>query len=544
MIEEVVSGIWTEVLGSTAGCERNFFEAGGHSLLATQVISRISGSFQVQMPLRVIFENPTITGLSRQVEDHLRKSAGVGVPPIQRADRRQPIPLSFAQQRLWVLDQMRPGSSFYNVPVAVRLDGHLVLAALQASLDTMIRRHEALRTGIENREEQRVQVIHDLAHVELAVCDVVQGEEDVETKVHRICREEAAMPFNLAQPPLWRAKLLRISENRHLLVMVFHHIVIDAWSIGIFVREVSLLYRAALEGVPSPLHELPIQYPDFSYWQHNNFPEELLQKQLRYWKEQLAGLPELFLPGDSATQSGPTKAGGKHIISAFPDGITEAVACLSRHEGVSLFVTLLTAFSILLHWLTGQSDIAIGVPLANRNRAETEQLIGFFVNETVLRVNVVAKSAFRDLLRQVHHATIGAHMNQDVSFDDVVAVVRPRRNQGRNPLVRVQFDLHNTEMPALVLPELTLTPMEIDRDDVQFDLQIALWSAERRMAILAGYNTGLFTKAGIEQLLQNYYAILTEAVEDSQRRVSEFLKTQKGIAEPSHYEDSVPQFEF
>jgi amino acid adenylation domain-containing protein len=389
-IEEIVAGVWAQLLRvEQVGIDDDFFELGGHSLLATQVISRVRELFNVEIELRVMFAQPTVRALVEVIEERLRVNEGLAAPPVVPVGRDRDLPLSFAQQRLWFLDQLEPGSSFYHIPAAVRLRGTLDLTALEQSFREVIRRHESLRTRFGVVNGVPVQMIDEAPEFTLPVLDlstVAEGER--EAKARRVATEESQRPFDLSAGPLLRASVLRLSEQEHVLLCTMHHIISDGWSMGVLIRELTTLYEAFAQGESSPLPELGIQYADYAHWQREWLQGEVLEKQLSYWKQQLDGAPAVLeLPTDYPRPAVQTFRGA-HQSLTLPAELTTGLKALTQREGVTLFMTLLAAFQTLLWRYSGQEDIVVSTGIANRNRAETEPLIGFFVNTLVLRTDL------------------------------------------------------------------------------------------------------------------------------------------------------------
>ncbi|MBV8858949.1 MAG: amino acid adenylation domain-containing protein, partial [Acidobacteria bacterium] len=404
-IEEVLCAVWSELLGvERVGVEDNFFELGGHSLLVTQVVSRVRQVFEVELPLRSLFESPTVASLAATVEQAMRESAGraPSTPPLTAVPRGERTPLSFAQQRLWFLDRLEPGSAAYNIPAAVRLTGALDTAALRRALSAVVSRHETLRTTFAEMDGEPAQLIREAAEVALSVVDLTHlpGPER-EAAALGAARAEAALPFDLSRGPLLRAQLLRLSEEEHVLLLTMHHIVSDGWSMGILVQELSRAYAAFASGTEPALPGLPIQYADYAAWQRGWMDGEALDAQLAYWRGQLKGAPPVLeLPTDRPRPAVQTFAGASHRFRLGRE-LTQALHRLGRQEGATLFMTLLAAFDALLYRYTSQEDISVGTPVAGRTRAETEALIGFFVNTLVLRSRLHPEMSFRELLAEV-----------------------------------------------------------------------------------------------------------------------------------------------
>ena len=373
--EELLAGIWAEVLGlKQVSVHENFFELGGHSLLATQIISRVRDLLHVDLPLRIMFESPTVADLAQSIQVALLKETSELIaPPIDRAPREDRLPLSYAQQRLWFMHQLDPDSPAYNIPLAVRLSGRLDVAALRVTLTEVVRRHEALRTTFAVCDGQPRQVIHPPAPLEMPIVDLTSVDADKrEREVKGLAGEEARLPFELERGPLLRARLLRLSEEEHVLLVTMHHIVSDGWSMGVLVREVAALYAAFCAGAESPLEELPIQYADYAVWQREWLREEVLERQLEYWRKQLTGVPSVLeLPSDHPRPAVQSFRGSFEPVMV-PAEVTTRLKELARAEGVTLFMLLLGAWQVLLSRYTGVEDIVVGTPIANRQRGEVE----------------------------------------------------------------------------------------------------------------------------------------------------------------------------
>mgnify|MGYP005837764035 CR=1 FL=1 len=440
---------------------------------------------------------------------------------ISPVSREGNLPLSFAQQRLWFLDQLEPGNPFYNVPGAVRLKGSLNVAALEQSFNEIVRRHEALRTTFTLVEGQPVQVIAPDLTLTLPVVDL-QELPEAEGEVLRLSTEEAKRSFNLAEEPLLRCILLRLEETEHVLLYTMHHIISDAWSQGILVRELATLYGAFSRGNSSSLAELPIQYADFAVWQRQWLSGEVLENQLNYWLSQLQGAPELLqLPTDHPRPSVQTYRGRTQSFSLDTD-LTQKLQALSRESGTTLFMTLLAAFATLLYRYSGQEDILIGSPIANRHRREIESLIGFFLNTLVLRVRFEDNPSIKDLLARVRETTLKAYEHQDVPFEQVVEALQPQRSLSHSPLFQVMFVLQNASMGEVELPGVRLTPLERESTIAKFDLTLSL--TETAQGLVGGweYNTDLFDGTTIERMTAHFQNLLSAIVKNPQLSVAEF----------------------
>ncbi|HEX9987857.1 MAG TPA: amino acid adenylation domain-containing protein [Chloroflexia bacterium] len=524
-VEEALVGIWASVLGvERVGVHDNFFELGGHSLLATQALSRVRDVLHVEIPLRRIFETPTVAKLGESVEAALKGGSAAPAPPVQRMQRTGDLPLSFAQQRLWFLDQWMPASAAYTIPVVMRLDGPLDEDALKASINAIVGRHEALRTTFEVVGDRPTQVIAPTLDVALPLVDLssLPGEAR-QAEAQRRVREEAQRPFDLARGPLLRANLLRLGEREHLLVLVMHHIVSDGWSMGVLTQELAELYRAFAAGEKPYLHDLPVQYADYALWQREWLQGEALQAQLDYWKGQLAGAPSVIeLPTDRP-RSPMLSYRGAREVQLLPGDLASDLKAFSQREGVTFFMTLLAAFGALLHRYTGQTDIVVGSPIANRTRPEIEGLIGFFVNTLVLRTDMRGDPTFRELLHRVREMALGAYAHQDLPFDRLVEELHPERNQGIHPVFQVAFVLQNAPVVPLQLRDLSLTSVEIDKVDMgasRFDLLLIVEETEEGLSVEVEYNTDLFDATTISRMLGHYRTVLEGAVEECEQQVS------------------------
>ncbi|MDZ7286756.1 MAG: amino acid adenylation domain-containing protein, partial [candidate division KSB1 bacterium] len=521
--EELLATLWQSLLRvPRVGGHDSFFELGGHSLLATQLVSRIREAFHVELPIRRLFELRTLAALAVEI-DRLRNDAAatVAAPPLQPVARSGELPLSFAQQRLWFLDQLQPGAAFYNIPVALRLHGRLDTAALEKSLQRVIARHESLRTTFASRDGRPVQVIAPTLQFRLPLIALENWPESARAaEVLRLSREEALQPFDLVHGPLLRARLLRLAAEEHVLLLTLHHIIADGWSMGVLVREVAQTYTAALAGKEPGLPELPIQYADYAAWQRQWLSGEVLQKQLAFWKEQLAGHTEVLeLPTDRPRPPLQTFHGAVEKVTFAPE-LLHSLQTLSQREGVTLFMTLLAAFQTLLHRYTGQPDILVGSPIANRTRAETENLIGFFVNTLVLRADFSGNPTFRELLRQVRERCLGAYAHQDLPFEKLVEELQPVRDLSRSPLFQVAFILQNAPMQKLELPGLTLSPLETAATTAKYDLTLTMAEGQDGLHAWAEYNTDLFNAETITRLLGHFETLLQGIAREAEQRVS------------------------
>ena len=521
-IEEMLAGIWSQVLGvEQIGVESNFFELGGHSLLATQLVSRMRSAFRVEIPMRAIFESPTVAELSQKIETALREGTGIEAMPVERVSRDVEIPLSFAQQRLWFIEQLDPGGSLYNMPFAVRLTGQLDVEALKRTFTEIVRRHEVLRTSIHEVDGRVVQSIAPpspmlLPMIDFSACD----EAEREIEANRLAREEAQQPFDLTQGPLLRASLLVVGEHEHVVLLTMHHIASDGWSMGVLIKEVAVLYGAFSQQQPTPLEEPSIQYADFAYWQRRWFHGDVLEKQIAYWKQQLSGAPTLELPTDRMRPAVLSHRGATHGL-AFSRELSQQLKQLSQRQSVSLFMTLLTCFQVLLYRYTGQTDITVGTPIAGRNRGELEQLIGFFVNTLALRSTLAPTHTFRQLLQHVREVCLGAYAHQDVPFEKLVEELEPERSLSHTPLFQVMMVLQNAPQGSLELPGLKLRGFGQKGKTAKFDLTLSVGEREGQLGCTFEYSTDLFEAATIERMGAHFQRLLESVVVDPQQRVAD-----------------------
>ncbi len=445
------------------------------------------------------------------------------------------FPASFAQQRLWFLDQLIPGASLYNVPMLFSLQGKLNLPALEQSFNEIVRRHEVLRTTFDTVEGQLVQVIAPKLKLSLPLVNLQQFPASArETEALRIVWQEIQQPFNLSEGPLLRLLLLQLDEMQYILLIGLHHIVFDEWSTGVLIQELGALYTAYSEGKPAALPELSIQYADFAYWQREWLQGEVLERQLSYWQRQLKDISVLQLPCDRPRPPLQSYRGAIQLFE-LQQSLLEGLEGLSQQEGVSLFMTLLAAFQTLLYRYTGQLNIAVGSPIANRNRSELEYLIGFFVNTLVFRADLSGHPTFRELLGRVREVTLGAYAHQDLPFEKLVEELQPDRNLSHNPLFQVVFALQNTPMAQLELPGLTLSSLNFETKTTRFDLELYLWKYSENFRSLWGkgwqqaeglrgvvvYNTDLFEPATIARLRQHFQTLLEGIVANSDARVAD-----------------------
>jgi amino acid adenylation domain-containing protein len=521
-VEEIVAGIWGTLLGvPQVGRYDNFFQLGGHSLLATQVVSRVREALQVELTVRSLFEHPTVNQLSADIETLGRNGLGEQIPPMIRANRDAGWPpLSYAQQRLWFIHQLDPTSPAYNIPLGVRLTGQLDIAALEATLTEVVRRHEALRTTFAIHDGQPRQVIHQAVQWDLHITDLTTFAAR-EQEAQRIAEVEARLPFDLVHGPLLRTRLLRLGEDEHVLLATMHHIVSDGWSMGVLVKEVVALYSAISTGQAAQLAELPIQYADYAVWQREWLRGEVLEQQLEYWRKQLAGAPAVMeLPSDHPRPAVQSFRGSYEPVLVAAE-LTTRLKDLSRREGVTLFMLLLGAWQVLLSRYTGMEDLVVGTPIANRQRGEVEGLIGYFVNALALRTDVSGDPTFRELVRRVREVALGAYLHQDVPFEKLVEELQPERSLSYNPLFQVVFALENTPDFNLQLPRLTISGLDAESETAKFDLRLSMSEIAPELMGTLRYSTDLFDAPAIQKMLRHFKTLLESIAENPDRCISE-----------------------
>ena len=443
-------------------------------------------------------------------------------PRLQPVLRAGKLRLSFAQQRLWFLDQYEPGKSFYNIPFALRLSGPLDVPALERSINEIIRRHEALRTTFPMCEGEPVQYINPPVEHPLFVIDLSdRSASEREDEARRLADEEARRHFDLARGPLFRTRLIQLSEDDHILLLTLHHIVSDGWSVGVLYRELSVLYDAFSRSQPSPLSELPIQYADYAVWQRQRLTGDTLESQLSYWKKQLEGIPGVLnLPADHPRPAVQSHRGARHSVD-LPKQLTENLKAFSRKEGVTLFMTLLAAFQTLLYRYVGQQDIVVGSPIANRNRTEIEGLIGFFVNTLVLRANFEGNPTFSELLARVRKTALEAYDHQDLPFEKLVEEIKPERSLSHSPLFQVMFVLQNAPAGSRELSGLVLNPVKLENSTAKFDLSLSIVEQTEGLRAFWEYSTDLFEQATIIRMADHSRQLLEAIVASPDEPVSD-----------------------
>lgn len=523
-LEAQVAEIWAQILGlESVSVEEDFFALGGHSLLATQVIYRLREAFDRSIPISQLFESPTVAALAADLAtlSEAEPSQDYGFSPIVPLRRQSESSLSTTQRGLWFLSQLEEGRAL-NIPLGFNLVGPLHLEALERSLTEIVRRHETLRTVFPIANGVVVQRILPpspllLSVVNLQTLPVPQQQEEV----YRLAQAAAQHPFDLAVDRPLHITLLRLSKTSHVLLVTIHHIAADGWSLAVFRRELAVLYAAFSQGQPSPLADLPIQYADFVEWQRHWLKGEWLDRQLAYWRQQLAGAPSILeMPTDRPRPAIQTFEGNAAFLTLDAD-LTHQLKALSQRTGATLFMTLLAALATLLSRYAGQQDLVIGSPIANRPRSETEPLIGFFINLLALRVDLTGNPNFLELLQRVRRVALDAYANQDIPFGQVVDSVQPARNRGHSPLFQVMFILQNSPTEEFKLPGLTLSSLHSESGTAQYDLRLMMEETATGLSAELEYNRDLFDAATIARLMGHFQALLQEIVTDPARSIAE-----------------------
>ncbi|MEH2262461.1 non-ribosomal peptide synthetase [Nostoc sp.] len=522
-IEEMLTSIWAEVLLiPQVGVYDNFFELGGHSLLATQAISRVQSTLGIEFPLRSLFEAPTIAELSDRIQIAIGNGQSVQTPPLSTIPRSAPIPLSFAQRRIWFLNQLESDSTSYNSPIALRFSGKLNIDALESSLNEIIRRHEALRTNFVTVDGQPVQLIAATLNLNLPLVDLQHLPVlEREFAMQRLANTEALRPFDLEQEPLVRVNLLQLYKDEYVLLLTLHHIIFDGWSLGVLYQELATLYSGFCSNDIPLLAELPIQYADFAVWQRRWLTREALQTQIDYWKQQLKDASTLLeLPTDRPRTAIQTFQGAHQYVTLPPD-LSQALANLCRREKVTLFMTLYAAFVTLLYRYTDSDDILVGTPIANRNRQEIESLIGFFVNTLVLRTQFQGNPTFQSVLSGVREMALQAYAHQDLPFEELVEVLQPARSLSHSPLFQVMFVFQNTPIPAIDLPELKVSSLAVETGTTNFDLTLSMENTTSGLIAEWEYNSDLFDDSTIARMAGHFQVLLEGIVSSPSSRISD-----------------------
>ena len=520
--EEVLAALWSDLLGvERIGAEESFFAQGGHSLLAMRAAARVRTAFGVDLPVRVLFESPTVRAVAAFLDEERRSGPGPTVPPLGSTPRPEALPLSFAQQRLWFLHQLEPDSPSYNDLAVLALEGRLDVAALRCAQSEVVRRHEVLRTSYPLLDDRPVQRIEPWAPVPLPVVDLSALEAGPrQSEIRRHVAEEARRPFDLLEASVLRTVLLRLAAEEHALLFSLHHIASDAWSGALLVREITAVYDAVRQGRPSPLPELLLQYADFAVWQQRWFQGAVLEQHLDYWRKALGGSPPaLRLP---TGRPRPERRGSRGLRRTFrmPQALSRSLGDLSRREGATLFMTLLAAYYVLLQRATGQEDVVVGTAVANRGRAETEALIGLFIEMLPLRVDLSGNPRFVDLLRRVREVSLGAFAHQDFPLERLTEELR--RDGDAASLFQVAFGVRNAPLQELRVPELTIRPIRLEQEGARFDVTVWVTETFEGLETTWTFRSDLFEEKEIERINGQYEALLRSVAASPEARIGSF----------------------
>ncbi|MEM8934133.1 MAG: condensation domain-containing protein, partial [Acidobacteriota bacterium] len=529
--ETTLADIWAELLGREAiGRHDHFFELGGHSLLATRMLARVREIFGVDAPLRLVFEAPTLAEMAAALVDAEGDSEGGAerAATIVPVDRGAPLPVSFAQRRLWFLDQLEPDSAAYVLSAGIRMLGRLDREAFSAALDALVARHETLRTRLVDDAGEPIQVVDPPRSRALPLIDLSDRAHDAAlTEARRRAAEETRQPMDLAAGPLLRTTLLRLRDDDHVFLLSIHHIVSDGWSTGIFFRDLSTFYDAALRGRDAGLVELPVQYADFAAWEQDHLSGARLDRQLDFWREQLDGAPaSLELPTDRPRPAQQTFVGTRHRIHLSAE-LSKAITACSQALGATPFMTLLAAWSLLLGRHAGQDDVVVGTPVAHRDRTELEGLIGLFANTLPLRTRLAGVGTFAELVDRVRRGALDALAHQDLPFEKLVIELEVERNLSHSPIFQVMFSMQNLEGVDARFGDLQLTGLSTDYGRSQFDINLVLSEgretadAEPTFGGWIEYNTDLFDASTMAAYARRFVHVLEQLTTDPHRRLDQ-----------------------
>ncbi len=524
--EEMLTAIWTEVLHrDTVGVYDNFFRLGGHSLLATRVLSRLRDAFGVELPLKTVFEAPTPAAMAERVERARRDGSLPASPDLEPMPRSGPLPLSFAQRRLWTLDQLEPGSTGYNMQVGLRLRGPLERSAMELALRRLVERHESLRTTFTEEDGEGVQVVAETLELPFENADLTAEDPARRTAaVRRLAAGEAARAFDLERGPLFRLTLIRQDDDDHVLLLTLHHIIGDVWSLGVFFQELMADYVAARGGTAAPLEPLPVQVGDFAVWQRRWMEGDVLAAHLDFWSRRLEGAPRILeLPTDHPRPDALSHRNGRLGLE-LPEGLARRLREMGGRYGATVFMTLFAAFATLLSRWSRQRNLLVGMPIANRNRTELERLIGFVANTLVLRADLKGRPSFGTLLERIREYVLAVVDYQDVPFESLVKELRPPRDPSRNPLFQVMFAFHNVPPPEMAGSDLVVESVDLERGLNPFDIFLHLWEEEDgELGGSLSYSLDLFERPTAERLLADFVTVLEAVVESSEAPLEELL---------------------
>ena len=520
-IEDLLVSIWSNVLGiKSVSIHDNFFVMGGHSLKVMQVMARVRDSFSIDLPLQTLFREPTIAGLSREIESAYQNQQGYQIPPIVPTELSTYEPVSFAQQRMWFLQQFEPNSATYNIPIVYRISGLLEITILEESLMALLKRHEILRTSFVSVNEQIVCAIAET--ISLAFTVVKIDSETTPEILQQLIDTEIRQPFNLAKPPLFRIKILELTNCDRVLIINFHHIITDGWSLNIFMQELAELYQSYLHNKPILLKDLPIRYVDFAVWQRQWLQGEMLRSLTNYWQQQLAEpLPILSLPTDRPRPLIQTFRGATQPIS-LSAALTAQIKNLAQRTETTIFMILLAAFQILLARYSGQTDIIVGTPIAGRHQVETESLIGLLVNSLAIRIDLSGNPAVDELLGKVRAVTLAAYTHQDLPLEQLIEALQIKRELSYAPLFQAMFSLLNTpSQTAKFSEDLELIPIWSHTGTTKVDLTLGLQETGSEITGVFEYNSDLFNVSTIQRLIGHFQTLLEAIVRNPQQRIAE-----------------------
>ncbi len=516
-LSTVVEAIWCEILGVDAvAADDRFFALGGHSLMAARMISRVRVHFGVQLPIRIIFDEPTFEGFCRRLESYLVS----GAADSRRAFPKRPerIPLSFAQQRVWFLGELDLGLTAYNECEILKLNGEIDPNALQNALLQIVRRHEILRTCFRTENGEPYQIVFETADVDLKFVDLDNAEG--QNAVIEIARELAEKPFDLSQSPLFRATLAKTGQEEHFLILVLHHTVSDQWTVGILLKELNAFYSAEISGEPAVLPTLPIQYADYAAWQHNWLSSDEFNDQLSYWRDELVGAPSLLeLPTDKPRPA-VQRYEGSQATAILNGDSRDQIRSFCEREGVTVFMLMLATWELLLYRYSGQDQVVVGTPIAGRTCRETEDLVGFFVNTLAIRGDLSGDPTFRELLHRTRERALGAYANQDLPLEKLVEEVNPERNLSYTPLFQVMFTLQNTPGFADMVGSLAVERLRLKKESAKFDLSLDIFERPTGYELQLEFNTDLFLKETAERILSHIKTLIRSLLEDPSQRIS------------------------
>ncbi|KAG0220754.1 hypothetical protein BGW41_007542, partial [Actinomortierella wolfii] len=520
-VENVLASLWCRLLNTNqVGRHDNFFMLGGHSLLATRLLNSISATFGVQLPLSTLFQTPTLATLAKSIEK-IMAHGDLAQSVISPTPRGGLLALSFAQHRMWFLAQIEGVSNTYHVPVSLRLHGVLDHVILERALNTVYTRHESLRsTFVVVDGQPMVRILSPESSLNLVITDVGQM-PDRDAVVESMVSDEASRPFDLEKGPLIRVQLIQLAKDDHILLLTMHHIVTDGWSLDVLFHELSELYMAYTQSTPDPLVPLSIQYQDYADWQREWLTKDRLEVQASFWRDTLAGAPvSLSIPTDRPRPRQQSFSGDSVAIG-IDTQLTSALRTLCHKHGVSMFMMVLAAWSVVLSRLSGQDDIVIGTPVANRNHPQVENLIGFFVNTLALRIDLSGDPSADQILDRVLKTTIEAQSHQDIPFEQVVEIVQPPRRMDQTPIFQVILSWQNEENTNLQLRGIEVHPTKVQYDVVKFDLELVIGEDNGSLSGSLRYSTALFGHETIERHVGYLEAILRWMVNGADQPISE-----------------------